>query len=166
MTLAVRTNQFVWVEDLIDLVEKKASCELYWLLKRPDEKFVTERAYDNPRFVEDMVREVASALNADPRVDAYTVESENFDLKQALMGANRPVIVDKHPCHRSGDLCGYRHDMGAHIGIIRAHVILKAAPIHIGAVEKQDGDEGEQGFLSEQSADYLRQSRHCGFSLF
>ncbi|WP_297446147.1 GTP cyclohydrolase FolE2 [Acidiferrobacter sp.] len=79
VTLAVRTNQFVWVEDLIDLVEKKASCELYGLLKRPDEKFVTERAYDNPRFVEDMVREVASALNADPRVDAYTVESENFE---------------------------------------------------------------------------------------
>jgi GTP cyclohydrolase I len=79
VTLSVRTNQFVWVEDLIDLVEKKASCELYGLLKRPDEKFVTERAYDNPRFVEDMVREVASALNADPRVDAYTVESENFE---------------------------------------------------------------------------------------
>ncbi len=79
VTLTVRTNQFVWVEDLIDIVEKQASCELYGLLKRPDEKFVTERAYDNPRFVEDMVREVASVLNADPRIDAYTVESENFE---------------------------------------------------------------------------------------
>ncbi len=79
VTVAVRTNEFVWVEDLIDLVEKQASCELYGLLKRPDEKYVTERAYDNPRFVEDMVREVAGALNADKRVDAYTVESENFE---------------------------------------------------------------------------------------
>ncbi len=79
VTVSVRTNQFVWVEDLIDLVEKQASCELYGLLKRPDEKYVTERAYDNPRFVEDMVREVAGLLNEDPRIDAYTVESENFE---------------------------------------------------------------------------------------
>lgn len=79
VTLGVRTNQFVWVEELIDIVEKQASCELYGLLKRPDEKYVTERAYDNPRFVEDMVREVASLLNADKRIDAYTVESENFE---------------------------------------------------------------------------------------
>jgi GTP cyclohydrolase I len=61
------------------LVESEASCELYGLLKRPDEKFVTERAYDNPKFVEDMVRDVAARLNAEPRVDAYVVESENFE---------------------------------------------------------------------------------------
>ena len=79
VTLAVRTNTFVWVEDLIDLVEKQASCELYGLLKRPDEKFVTERAYENPKFVEDMVRDVAAQLNADERIDAYVVESENFE---------------------------------------------------------------------------------------
>lgn len=79
VTVSVRTNQFVWVEDLIDLVERQASCELYGLLKRPDEKYVTERAYDNPRFVEDMVREVAGLLNEDERIDAYTVESENFE---------------------------------------------------------------------------------------
>jgi len=79
VTLNVRTNRFVWVEDIIDLVEKQASCELYGLLKRPDEKYVTERAYDNPRFVEDMVREIAMVLNADERIDAYSVESENFE---------------------------------------------------------------------------------------
>ncbi|MDA8361155.1 MAG: GTP cyclohydrolase FolE2 [Gammaproteobacteria bacterium] len=79
VTVSVRANRFVWVEDIIDLVERQASCELYGLLKRPDEKFVTERAYDNPRFVEDMVREVASVLNQDERIDAYTVESENFE---------------------------------------------------------------------------------------
>ena len=79
VTLTVRTNTFVWVEDLIDIVEKQASCELFGLLKRPDEKFVTERAYDNPKFVEDMVRDVAAKLNADERIDAYVVESENFE---------------------------------------------------------------------------------------
>jgi GTP cyclohydrolase I len=60
-------------------VEKQASCELYGLLKRPDEKFVTERAYDNPKFVEDMVRDVAAQLSAEKRIVAYTVESENFE---------------------------------------------------------------------------------------
>ncbi|MGA9032601.1 MAG: GTP cyclohydrolase FolE2 [Sulfuricaulis sp.] len=79
VTLTVRTNTFVWVEDLIDLVEKQASCELYGLLKRPDEKYVTEHAYDNPKFVEDMVRDVAAVLNRDDRIDAYMVESENFE---------------------------------------------------------------------------------------
>ena len=79
VTVMVRTNDFVWIEDIIDLVENEASCELFGLLKRPDEKYVTERAYDNPKFVEDMVRDVAARLNADARIDAYTVESENFE---------------------------------------------------------------------------------------
>jgi len=63
----------------VDVVEKQASCELYGLLKRPDEKLVTERAYDNPKFVEDMVRDVAAALNKDERIEWYVVESENFE---------------------------------------------------------------------------------------
>lgn len=67
------------VDSLIAKIEQQASCELYGLLKRPDEKYVTERAYDNPKFVEDVVRDVALALNADDRVLAYTVESENFE---------------------------------------------------------------------------------------
>lgn len=79
VTVTVCTNTFVWVEDLIELVEKQASCELYGLLKRPDEKHVTERAYDNPKFVEDMVRDVAARLNSDDRIDRYRVESENFE---------------------------------------------------------------------------------------
>jgi len=79
VTITLRTNDFVWVEDVIRIAEEQASCELYGLLKRPDEKFVTERAYDNPKFVEDMVRDVAAALNDDDRVDAYIVESENFE---------------------------------------------------------------------------------------
>ncbi len=60
-------------------MEKQASCELYGLLKRPDEKYVTERAYDNPKFVEDMVRDVAVQLNKDERITGYIVESENFE---------------------------------------------------------------------------------------
>lgn len=79
ITVQVRTQGFVWIEELIELVEKQASCELYGLLKRPDEKYVTERAYDNPKFVEDMVRDVAAQLNQDERIVAYVVESENFE---------------------------------------------------------------------------------------
>lgn len=79
VTVAARTNGFLWIEDIIDIVESEASCQLYGLLKRPDEKHVTERAYNNPKFVEDMVRGVAMRLNQDKRVAAYTVESENFE---------------------------------------------------------------------------------------
>ena len=79
VTVTATTNQMIWIEELVRMVEDQASCELYGLLKRPDEKYVTERAYDNPKFVEDMVRDVASVFNADPRIDAYVVESENFE---------------------------------------------------------------------------------------
>jgi GTP cyclohydrolase I len=79
VTIAARVHKFVWIEELIDLAEKQASSELYGLLKRPDEKYVTELAYDNPKFVEDMVRDIAAKLNADPRIEAYVVESENFE---------------------------------------------------------------------------------------
>ena len=67
------------VEDVIALVESSASSELYSLLKRPDEKAVTERAYENPVFVEDLVRNVALKLNAHPDVSWYKVEAENYE---------------------------------------------------------------------------------------
>ena len=67
------------IDDLIARIEAQASCELYGLLKRPDEKYVTERAYDNPKFVEDLVRDVAGVLNADQNIAAYTLEAENFE---------------------------------------------------------------------------------------
>jgi len=79
ITIRARTHGFVWIEELVEYAERNASCELYGLLKRPDEKHVTERAYDNPKFVEDMVRDVAAALNADGRIEWYQVESENFE---------------------------------------------------------------------------------------
>jgi GTP cyclohydrolase I len=79
ITIKVRLAEHMWIEELIDIAESEASCELYGILKRPDEKYVTERAYDNPKFVEDLVRDVAVRLNNDARVAAYVVESENFE---------------------------------------------------------------------------------------
>ena len=79
VTVTAQTAAFVWIEEMVELVERQASCELYGLLKRPDEKYVTERAYDNPKFVEDLVRDVAAALNGDSRVLSYVVEAENFE---------------------------------------------------------------------------------------
>ena len=69
----------IWIEELIGVAESEASCELFGILKRPDEKYVTERAYDNPKFVEDLVRDVAKRLNDDERIAAYVVEAENFE---------------------------------------------------------------------------------------
>jgi len=79
VTIKARLREHMWIEQLIDIAESEASCELYGILKRPDEKYVTERAYDNPKFVEDMVRDVAMRLNAEARIGAYVVESENFE---------------------------------------------------------------------------------------
>ncbi|HEY6898825.1 MAG TPA: GTP cyclohydrolase FolE2 [Rhodocyclaceae bacterium] len=79
VTVTAHTTSLVWIEELVQMIEAQASCELYGLLKRPDEKYITEKAYDNPKFVEDMVRDVAAVLNAEPRIDAYVVESENFE---------------------------------------------------------------------------------------
>jgi GTP cyclohydrolase I len=79
VTIKARLRAHMWIEELIDIAESEASCELYGILKRPDEKYVTERAYDNPKFVEDMVRDVALRLDAESRISAYVVESENFE---------------------------------------------------------------------------------------
>ena len=79
VTITACIKEFIWIEDLIRIVEDQASCELYGLLKRPDEKYITERAYDNPKFVEDMVRDVASKLSTDSRINSYIVECENFE---------------------------------------------------------------------------------------
>ncbi|NMG65663.1 GTP cyclohydrolase I FolE2 [Azoarcus indigens] len=79
VTVTATLNDHLWIEEMVQLVESQASCELYGLLKRPDEKYVTERAYDNPKFVEDMVRDVAGLVHAETRIDAYAVESENFE---------------------------------------------------------------------------------------
>ena len=79
ITIKARVDGHMWLEELIDIAEEEASCEVFGILKRPDEKYVTERAYDNPKFVEDLVRDVALRLNADARVGRYCVDVENFE---------------------------------------------------------------------------------------
>lgn len=79
VTVQIRSRKAVWIEDLIGIIENSASSELYALLKRQDEKEVTERAYDNPVFVEDLVRNVALKLNKHPDVTWYKVEAENHE---------------------------------------------------------------------------------------
>ncbi len=79
ITITAKIGASIWFEDLISTAESVASSDLYAVLKRPDEKYVTERAYDNAKFVEDVVRDAALALNEDPRVLSYKVESENFE---------------------------------------------------------------------------------------
>jgi GTP cyclohydrolase I len=75
----IRTEETVWIDDVIEMLEDQASCQIYGLLKRPDEKYVTEQAYDNPKFTEDIIRDVAVTLNKDDRITAYKIESENFE---------------------------------------------------------------------------------------
>src|SRR5476649_233637 len=79
VTLALRSIKAIWIEDMITLVEESASSEIYSLLKRPDEKFVTEKAFDNPVFVEDLVRNVAVRCNQHPDITWYKVEAENME---------------------------------------------------------------------------------------
>lgn len=93
VTLSVRTRTPVWVEELIDLVEREASCEIFGLLKRADEKYVTERAYNNPKFVEDIVRDIANDLNQDERIVYYRVETENFE---SIHNHSAYAAIEKH----------------------------------------------------------------------
>jgi len=79
VTVKVIYNSFVWIEELVETVEKSASCEIYPLLKRPDEKYVTEKAFENPAFVEDIVRDITLVLKKDKRIDWFSVESENME---------------------------------------------------------------------------------------
>jgi GTP cyclohydrolase I len=79
ITAEVRFDGTLWIEELVRILEQAASSELYSVLKRPDEKFVTEAAYDSPKFVEDIVRDAAKGLNDDDRIVWYHVRSENFE---------------------------------------------------------------------------------------
>jgi GTP cyclohydrolase I len=77
--LSTRFKKFIWMEDMIELVESSASCDVFSVLKRVDEKSVTERAFANPKFVEDIVRDVAKQLNADDNITWFSVSAENFE---------------------------------------------------------------------------------------
>jgi len=93
VTLQVRFKKFIWIEDLISLVEASASSDVYSVLKREDEKFVTEKAYNNPMFVEDIVRDIAQKLNKDPNITWFAVGSENFE---SIHNHNAYAYVEKH----------------------------------------------------------------------
>ena len=93
VTVQIRSRKAVWIEDLIAIIESSASSELYALLKRQDEMAVTERAYDNPVFVEDLVRNVALKLNAHPDVTWYKVEAEN---QESIHNHNAYACIEKH----------------------------------------------------------------------
>lgn len=79
VNILARIKGYVWLEEMIELAEKSGSSPVYSLLKRPDEKFVTEQAFANPCFVEDVARNVANALSAHPKVEAFSVEVESFE---------------------------------------------------------------------------------------
>ncbi len=79
ISIKVRYSSFVWIEDLVSAVEECGSSPVYSLLKRVDEKHVTEQAYENPKFVEDIVREVTEKLLAEPSITWFSVEAENFE---------------------------------------------------------------------------------------
>jgi len=91
--LQIRFKKFVWIEDLIRLVEQSASSEVFSVLKREDEKYVTERAYDNPVFVEDIVREIACKLEKDSNITWFAVESENYE---SIHNHNAYAYIEKH----------------------------------------------------------------------
>jgi GTP cyclohydrolase I len=77
--LSTRFKKFIWMEDMIELVETCSSCEVYSILKRVDEKFVTEKGFTNPKFVEDIVRDVAEKIQADNNITWFSVSAENFE---------------------------------------------------------------------------------------
>ncbi|MBW1649813.1 MAG: GTP cyclohydrolase I FolE2 [Deltaproteobacteria bacterium] len=77
--LSIRFKKFVWIEDLIELVEKEASCDVFSVLKREDEKYVTEKAFNNPKFVEDIVRDIAQRLKEDKNITWFNLSAENFE---------------------------------------------------------------------------------------
>ncbi|MCX7869347.1 MAG: GTP cyclohydrolase FolE2 [Terrimicrobiaceae bacterium] len=100
-TLSVRFRKPVWLEDLVHLVEESASCEVFSILKRPDEKLVTERAYDNPVFVEDLVRNVSLRCRAHPAISWHRIEAENFE---SIHNHNAVAIIEWPPASAPGEI--------------------------------------------------------------
>jgi GTP cyclohydrolase I len=113
--LAVRFKRFIWIEDLVRQVESAASCDVYSVLKRPDEKYVTEKAYDNPKFVEDVVRDVAAHLKQDVNVLWFQVDVENFESihnHSAYAFIERTKVQPPEDGHRESELSRWRPESG------------------------------------------------------
>ena len=92
--IKVRYSEFIWLEELIAIAENAASCPIYPLLKRRDEKYVTEKAYANPKFVEDIVRDVTQVLEQDERILEFYVESDNYE---SIHNHNAYAVVYRNP---------------------------------------------------------------------
>lgn len=92
VTVQLKFREFVWIEDVIAVVEDSASCELYSLLKREDEKYVTEKAYSRPMFAEDVVRDIARKLESDANITWFTVASENYE---SIHNHNAYAFIEK-----------------------------------------------------------------------
>lgn len=99
VTVSVRFQNTVWIEDIISVAESSASSELYSLLKREDEKFVTERAYENPVFVEDLVRNIVVKLKENKNIIWYSVEAENFE---SIHNHNAYAHIESHNVFTNG----------------------------------------------------------------
>jgi GTP cyclohydrolase I len=107
--LQARFKKFIWIEDLINLVERAASVDVFSVLKREDEKYVTETAYQNPMFVEDIVREIALKLDSDPNITWFAVESENFE---SIHNHNAYARVEKNKTQKKIDLSKHKKTSG------------------------------------------------------
>ena len=114
---------FVWIEDMVRICEEQASCELYGLLKRPDEKYVTEKAYDNPKFVEDMVRDIAAVLNLRPA-------------HRGLRGGIRELRIDPQPLGLRADRTrqGRRYSSRPRLSSVRDRRSIALGQGQIGAL--------------------------------
>jgi len=108
VTVKLKSEELVWIEDIVTLVERAASSDVYALLKREDEKYITEKSYDNPRFAEDMVRQIAVELETMPQITWFSVETENYESihnHNAYAAVTRDVaehtpLADSEDCHR------------------------------------------------------------------
>lgn len=96
--IRVESIKMIWFEELIEIAENCSSAPLYTLLKREDEKFITEKAYNNPKFVEDTARDIAIILNNDPRICWYSIEVKNFE---SIHNHNAYALIEKEKCNEN-----------------------------------------------------------------
>lgn len=101
VTAAITYKDFIWLEELIEIIEQSGSSQIYSLLKREDEKYVTETAYDNPKFVEDVVREVAQKFSADSRITSYKIEAESVE---SIHNHNAYAMIERSKPLHSPDI--------------------------------------------------------------
>lgn len=96
--VSTRFEKFIWIEDIVQIVETASSCDIFSVLKREDEKFVTEKAYENPKFVEDIARDVAKALMEDDNITWFSVSAENFE---SIHNHSAYAYIEKGPASQT-----------------------------------------------------------------